>query len=154
METPASYDMPQTPKSAIIALLEDRPIAYHPLLAKVLGGVKQAVFVSQLLYWTGKGKRADGFIWKKQEEWTEETGLSANEQRTARKHLVKSGVLQEKLKGIPAQLYYRIDTDALQARLAEYHNQVIHNVEILPSITSPAIPEITSEITKIGRAHV
>ena len=150
METPAEYDTPQTPKSAIIALLEDRPIAYHPLLAKVLGGVKQAVFVSQLLYWTGKGKRADGFIWKKQEEWTDETGLSANEQRTARKHLVKSGVLQEKLKGIPARLYYRIDTDALQARLTEYHNQEIHNVEILHSTTSTAIPEITSEITTEG----
>ena len=80
METQPTYETAQPPKSAIIALLQDRPIAYHPLLAKALGGVKQAVFVSQLLYWTGKGKRADGFIWKTQEEWADETGLSAGEQ--------------------------------------------------------------------------
>ena len=148
MEDREEYDTPQAPKSAVLALLADRPVAYHPLLAKVLGGVKQAIFVSQLFYWTGKGKRADGFIWKTQDEWYDETGLSANEQRTARKHLVKSGVLQEKLKGVPARLYYRIDTDVLQTRLTEYHNQVIKVVDNLQATTSPAIPEITPETTQ------
>jgi hypothetical protein len=147
METQTDYDTPSVPKSAVLAILQDRPIAYHPILAKALGGVKQAVFVSQLLYWTGKGKRADGFIWKTQEEWTDETGLSAYEQRTARKHLVKSGVLQEKLKSVPARLYYRLNTDVLQARVAEYHEQVMEDLHNKNDTTLTAIPESTPEIT-------
>lgn len=146
METPPQYHA-QVTKSALISLLADRPIAYHPGLAKVLGGVKQAIFVSQLLYWTDKGKRADGYIWKTQEEWTDETGLSAGEQRTARKHLVESGILLEKLKGIPAKLHYRLDLDVLQARIVEYYEQDVtipHNCE---DETVTSIPEITSETT-------
>ena len=46
-------------KEAVIKLLGDRPVAYHPILARVLRGVNEAVFVSQLLYWYGKGKKAD-----------------------------------------------------------------------------------------------
>jgi len=136
-----------TKKSALISLLADRPVAYHPDLARILGGVKQAIFVSQLLYWTDKGSRADGFIWKTQEEWTDETGLSAGEQRTARKHLVEQGILIERLQDIPARLYYKLNLDTLQARMEEYYEQdmtIPHNLE---SETPPAIPEITTEIT-------
>ena len=49
---------------ALLELLGDRPIAYHPKLAQVLGGVKEALFVSQLLYWHGKGAHKNGWIWK------------------------------------------------------------------------------------------
>jgi len=147
METPVEYSTPQTPKPLILAILGDRPIAYHPVLAKALGGVKQAIFVSQLLYWTDKGVRPDGFIWKTQEEWYDETGLSPAEQRTARKHLVKAGILQEKLMSIPARLYYRLDTDTLLTRLQEYHQQDVKDLHNKDCTTSPAIPEITSETT-------
>ena len=46
-------------KSALIELLGDRPVAYHPMLAKRLGSVKAALFLSQLLYWHGKGRHGD-----------------------------------------------------------------------------------------------
>jgi hypothetical protein len=134
-------------KSALISLLSDRPVAYHPDLARILGGVKQAIFVSQLLYWTGKGKRPDGFIWKTQAEWTDETGLSAGEQRTARKHLVEQGILQEKLKGIPAKLHYKLDLDKLQASIEGYYEQDMTIPHNLQDETPPTIPESTSEST-------
>jgi len=147
METKAEYKTPRTPKHVVLAVLADRPIAYHPILAKALGGVKQAIFVSQLLYWTGKGKRGDGFIWKNQEEWADETGLSVYEQRTARKHLVKAGILQEKRMSIPARLYYRLDTDKLLEVVQQYHEQDVDVVQILNNTTSTTIPEITPETT-------
>lgn len=140
---------------AIIGLLGDRPVAYHPALAKLLGGVKQAIFVSQLLYWHDKGARSDGFIWKTQAEFTEETGLSRYEQETARSHLRKLGVLEEAKHGIPAKLHYRLDT----AKLADLIAEIPHTRMRKPRIqgcgdptdkdaeTPQRITETTSEST-------
>lgn len=96
----------------IMAILADRPIAYHPKLATVIG-VKETVFVCQLLYWDGKGRDPEGWIYKPQTEITEETGLSRYEQETVRKRLGTRHILEEKLAGIPAKLHYRINYDAL-----------------------------------------
>ena len=100
--------------NGIIAVLGDRPVAYHPALGQAIG-VKEAVFVCQLLYWDGKGKTPGGWIYKTQTEWTEETGLSRYEQETVRKHLIKSGLLEEKRAGMPARLFYRLNWQKLEA---------------------------------------
>lgn len=105
--------------NSLIGLLKDRPVAYHPALALALAqahdrcGVKEAVFVSQMLYWDGKGSLPNGWIWKTGKEWTAETGLSRYEQETVREHLIKIGILEEKLAGVPATLHYRLDIDKL-----------------------------------------
>lgn len=101
--------------STIITLLSDRPVAYHPALARLVGGVKAAVFLCQLLYWHGKGNDPDGWIWKTQAEMEKETALTRCEQEGARKKLVKLDLMEEKLQGIPARLHYRIKTDKLAA---------------------------------------
>jgi len=93
--------------------LHDRPVAYHPRLAEVLGGTDEALFVSQLLYWDGKGSTPGRWIYKTQPEWMRETGLSRYKQLRVRRHLCALGVLQEHRRGIPARLYYRLDLRAL-----------------------------------------
>ena len=98
-------------------LLHDRPVAYHPMLAKAVGGATTGLFLSQLLYWSGKGAALDGWIWKTQADWETETGLTRYEQETARKHLKHQGVLEEQLAGLPAKLYYRVNFDALETAL-------------------------------------
>lgn len=98
----------------------DRPVAYHPILAKVVGSVTAALFLSQLAYWSDKGFDKDGWIYKTEAEMEDETGLSRKEQETARKALVWCGVLKEERRGIPARMWYLIDWDALTALLDEY----------------------------------
>lgn len=98
-------------------ILTDRPVAYHPILAKACGGATVGLFLSQLLYWTGRGKLADGWFWKSASELENETGLTRNEQETARKKLKAIGVLEEKLAGVPATLHFRINFDALETAL-------------------------------------
>jgi hypothetical protein len=56
------------------------PVAYYPRLAIALGGVKEAVFVCQLLYWEGKQSDSKRWIHKSLEEIRSETGLSRYEQ--------------------------------------------------------------------------
>jgi len=132
---------------AIINLLSDRPVAYHPDMARILGSVKCAIFTCQLLYWTGKGARKDGYIWKTQKDITQETGLSRCEQETARRHLVEMGVLEEKLAGIPARLHYRLDVEKLQASVQEYYEQDCGEVADSDVEEQQSIPEITQENT-------
>ncbi len=103
--------------SPLIQLL-DRPIAYQPAFAqlragKVKSGPAAAVLLSQLVYWHN---RMDGeWLYKTREDIKKETGLSRDEQETARKRLVALGVLQEDLRGVPATVHYRINTERLEA---------------------------------------
>jgi hypothetical protein len=101
----------------------DRPIAYHPILAKVFGSVTAALFLSQIGYWSDKGAHHSGWIWKTEEEMTDETGLSRSEQQTARALLVWTGVLEEKRKGVPARMWFKIDWEMLDIALTEYENE-------------------------------
>lgn len=77
--------------------------------------------LSQAIYWTKKtaqmNGREDGWFWKTQAEWEEETGLGRREQETARKYLEESGVIEQKRQGVPAKLWYRVNKEALDERL-------------------------------------
>ncbi len=48
----------------LLDLLADRPIAYHPQLARAFGSPNVAIFLGQLLYWTGREADPEGWIWK------------------------------------------------------------------------------------------
>lgn len=88
--------------------LLDRPIAFNPAFKKITGRTSAAVWLSQVYYWSKRTSDPDGWFWKTAKECEEETGLTDNEQKTAREICVKLGVVEEKLKGVPATLYYRL----------------------------------------------
>ena len=98
--------------SMIIELLETKPIAFNPLLAKVSKSACAGLFMSQLLYWYGKGIKKD-WVYKTIEEMTEETQLTRREQDTSIKKWKVLGVLNIKLMGIPAKRHFKIDIDKL-----------------------------------------
>ena len=123
-----------------------RPIAYYPVFARIAGTVKAGIFLSQLFYWSGKGSNADGWIYKTQAEWKEETELSAYEQKTARETLKGLGLIEEKLKGIPAQLYYRLNLDHLIETLTNV-SPVCEKLANKDESNLQAIPETTTENT-------
>lgn len=98
--------------SSVRALLI-RPVAFHPVLARISGSVHAGVMLSQAIYWTDVQERtnagAQGWFFKTQQEWNEETCLSRAEQETARRKLVAHGFLEEQRKGLPARLYFRVN---------------------------------------------
>jgi hypothetical protein len=101
-------------------LLSDRPIAFHPALARVLGGINEALFFQQIAYWSDKGDDPE-WIYKSQVELEEETCLSSYQQKQARDRLKRLGVLEDERRGVPARLYYRIRWGAI-FRLLETGN--------------------------------
>lgn len=107
--------------STLIQLL-DRPIAYNPAFAKLrVGKIKSgpvaAVFLSQMVYW--HNRMDGGWMYKTQASIASETALTRDEQETARKRLVALGVLEEDLRGVPATMHYRINTERLEELLIE-----------------------------------
>jgi hypothetical protein len=105
--------------------LLQRPIAYHPSFARMLGSTAAAVMLSQGLYWQARVKSIDGYWWKTADEWEEETGLSRNEQEDARRKLRQTTFWFEELRGVPATMYYLVDKDSLIAELSgEQHKEM------------------------------
>lgn len=101
-----------------IAHLLDRPIAYQRAFVDLGAGITGAVFLSQAVYWSKRTDDDDGWFWKTQDEWAEETGLSRAEQEGARGKLRQIGILVEKKKGLPCKLWFRIDFNELAKSLA------------------------------------
>ena len=87
-----------------------KPIAYYPQLSKPLGGVNASILFSHFFYWNDKGCSELG-IYRTADEIEVETGLSRDEQRTARRKLRDRGVLIETEKRIEHRIYYKLDLD-------------------------------------------
>lgn len=127
-----------TTKTDILAFSEN-VIAFRPMFARIAGGVTNGLFLSQLFYWTGKGIRADGWIWKSYAEWEDETCLTRSEIDRARRDLKELGLIEELLRGIPATLHYRlclerlgemIEQDSEQRRLRDGANQIAESCNL------------------------
>jgi len=153
--------------NAVTALLK-RPIAFHSVLARMVGSVPAGLMLSQAVYWTGvveeKQPHRRGWFYKTQAEWTDETCLSRFEQESARKLLRKWDFWQEDLRGQPARLWFHISMENLAAAISEYvekpHSRMRQNLNLDHEETTNkssekprAITEITAETTSenIGR---
>jgi hypothetical protein len=145
--------MKRDDKEVILETLKSRPIAYRVDLAHIGGGVLAGVFLSQLFYWSDKGQRGDGFIYKTQEEWEAETGLTRANQVTARKQLRERNLIAEHKHSVPARLHYRINVDvvlealARPTRIPKSGAQARRDAEGKFAVTRRTIPEITPETT-------
>lgn len=96
-----------------------RPIAYYPKLAKPLGSVNASILFSHFFYWHDKTQHELG-IYRTAEEIELETGLTVQEQRTARDKLKKRGVLIETEKRIEHRIYYKLDLDAFDDLMLQH----------------------------------
>ena len=81
--------------AALLKELLTSPIAYHPVFARVAGSAATGLFLSQLYYWSQRASHPDGWVYKDAGAWQEETRLTVQEQRTARRDLTRLGLLSE-----------------------------------------------------------
>ena len=133
-----------------------RPIAYLPALAKFLGGVKVGILFCQLFYWSERAGES-GWFWKSQQGLADETGLTIDELRAARKELAEKGVVLSRYARIEHRLYFKIDRRRLDA-LWLRRNGDIGNFDMASRETQygdkveldlGSDPETTAQITNI-----
>ncbi len=96
----------------IAHVLGTRPIAFNPDLAKALGSAKAGLFLSQLLFWWGKGDDPN-WIYKTIGEMEKETTLSRAEQDSAIKICKNFDLLKITIKGIPAKRHFWLDVSKI-----------------------------------------
>lgn len=106
--------------------LEDigRPIAYYPSMRKITGSTNATVLLCQFIYWRGKEADPNGWLLKTSEEIEGETGLSYDEQKTARKQLKDAGFLEEHYARLDHQMKFRLDLDAINEAWAPWQKPV------------------------------
>ncbi|PRX92080.1 hypothetical protein B0G73_13642 [Paraburkholderia sp. BL25I1N1] len=95
-----------------------RPIAFGTRMARITGHPKQALLLSQLVYWTRRGRDVEvngGWVHKTREHWLIETGLSREEQENARRRMRDLNLLAEWRGGQPARMHYRLEVEAISA---------------------------------------
>ncbi|MFP3562950.1 hypothetical protein [Paraburkholderia sp. SIMBA_030] len=93
-----------------------RPIAFGTRMARITGHPKQALLLSQLVYWSRRGRDVEangGWIHKTREHWLLETGLSREEQENARRRLRNLNLVSEWRGGQPARMHYRLEVEAI-----------------------------------------
>lgn len=113
----------------IVMTLLARPVAFYPVFARVAGSTNAGIMLSQAWYWTLKlPEEREGWFYKTSAEWERETALTRKEQGTARGHLKKAKLLEERRQGTDATLFYRINMPILLSLLefqcAKRHNGV------------------------------
>jgi len=105
----------------VLAELLGPSVAFHRTLAGVAGGVHAGLMLSRALHLTRlqARHRLDYWITSSAARWFEEIGLTRREQETARRDLVRIGLWEECLRGIPPSLVARIRLDCLLALLTD-----------------------------------
>lgn len=142
----------------ILEVYSERPIAFIPALARVAGSAGAGLFMSQMLYWCGKGYDAD-WVYKTIEEMKTETCLSRSEQERAIEKWQQLGVLEKEVRNVPPKRHFRINISALEKLLdTAFHIGISDETE--SPIEQNTITENTSENTNtypVGKkptAHV
>ena len=92
-----------------------RPVAFYPGLKRVTKSTTATILLCQFIYWIGKGEAKDGSVYKTSKELEDETGLTYEEQKTARARLKEIGLLTEKYARLDHTVYFKIDTNKLDA---------------------------------------
>lgn len=141
--------------------LLDRPIAFHRAFARLAGSVHAGLLLSQAVYWSRRTSDSDGWFYKTQAEWTEETCLTRREQETARAALRKlqhnsCPLWLEERRGVPARMFFRIDSAILLHLLSQIRQSSLAESAKLDRTNPPhwhggnshTITEITRDYTE------
>lgn len=96
-------------------LFAAEPISFRMEFVPIVGGVLPALMLSYAI--TLQGQSEDGWFSLTSKEWSQVTGISQDEQASARRKLRESGCWDERLSGLPARLYYHVNITELINRL-------------------------------------
>ncbi len=91
-----------------------RPVLIYPLLNNITGSTNATIFFCQLLYWTGRQRDSNGWIFKTSMDLEKETGLTYKEQVCARKKLVKQKLLLEKHERLKHRMLFKVNKKEAQ----------------------------------------
>lgn len=116
------------------------------------GDLTTAVLLNQIVFYSDKSKRRDGFFYKTYEEWEKEICLSKRQVRYATDKLKELGIVETKIKkanGAPT-VHYKLDYDKLvDSIVTKCHFPIEQNVTNENDKMSLSLTESTTENTTL-----
>lgn len=105
----------------VLAAFNEKPIAFQPIYSEILGtDLVGGVLLSQVVYWW-YAMGANEY-YKTDEDFSNEIKCGIAELRNAKKRLVKSELIEIRLKGVPAKTHYWLNEDKLIELVSSLHN--------------------------------
>ncbi len=95
------------------ALMQDKPISFHSLLARCVDSALGGLFLSALMDLSHEKADEDGWIEWPQKDCSIATVMSRREQESTRTALRNLGILEEVVNGYPRKLRFRVNQEAL-----------------------------------------
>jgi len=122
-----------------------------PILKAFKGDHAKTIFLSQLLYWSDKGKRKDGWFYKAYKEWEEELFISPYQIRKYTKEFELAGFIETKLKKVnnTPTVHYKVNPKAVYDWIVKkFDNRLLNNLTSDYEITSQSyITKTTAKTT-------
>jgi len=130
-----------------------RVVAFYPGLKQITGSTTATIMLCQFLYWSDK--TTDGWIYKTTERIEYETGLTYNEQKTAKNALVELGLLEVNRRRIDRDTGYRVNQEILNTLWEEKTGNKSELIKITIKSTPVEIPagELPDEEKKFPQAN-
>jgi uncharacterized phage protein (TIGR02220 family) len=131
---------------------QNNVITVNVTLVDFVGDLETGLFLSQVIYWSDRGTRKDGFFYKTDDEWHQEIMLSKYSVRKARKKLEEMGLLETKVKkanGNPT-LHYRFSQNRFSEMFISFlrnRKNEIANTKEGSCENEISLTEITTETT-------
>lgn len=100
------------------SIRDDLPVQIPAALVRALGGSGNAALL--LAHLCRIGGDAEGWFPQTQQDIEGLTGLGEDSQRTARRALLRVGVLEEEYRGLPRRLWFRLDARRLADLMDEF----------------------------------
>jgi len=99
----------------ILQKLNKRPIAYYPVYKDLTNSTPGGIMLSQLMYWFSKKEK----FYKTDMQIMDETHLTTNELRAAKKLIKDLNFITITREGVPAKTYYKISWEQYEISLVE-----------------------------------
>ncbi len=125
----------------LLQQLNQRPIVYYPIYRNITGSTTAGILLSQLMYWFSKKQK----IYKTDMEIKEETSLTDNELRSAKKVIKNLSFVEVTKEGIPAKTFYKIDWEKYKATMIESSQNKFGEIHENTIVKSTQLNNLTSQ---------
>jgi hypothetical protein len=135
----------------VFKALNEHPIAYYPIYAKITGSVTAGILLSQLMYWHSRMNGRE--FYKTDKELMEETCLGLWELKAAKTKLTTLQLCDITRKGVPAKSYYLIHEDKTMQLITDFMDSKPDIYEDINTVDSSIFQQqvVGKPITSCGK---
>lgn len=107
--------------TSLLKRLHQRPISHYPIYTELTKSSTAGILLSQIMYWFSQKNK----FYKTDADFKEETKLTENELRSAKRAIKNLDFIEVMREGIPAKTYYQIDWEKYEKTLSEFANSTV-----------------------------